>query len=473
MPRQINQLHARRALLPDGWQRDVSVQIEQGRITSVASGRPPSRLGEAAQQCVEILLPAAANLHSHSFQLAFAGRAEPSGGGQALARASQDFWSWRAVMYRWALQLEPEEVEAIAALAFSSMLEAGFAAVAEFHYLHHDPSGCPYADPAELSTRIARAARRCGIGLTLLPVLYSYGGLDEAPPQPEQRRFICSSQTFTQLLGAVNSCIQAGPEDWRIGLAAHSLRAVSAQQIAELPQLIDLLPERAPVHIHVAEQPAEVDAVSAALGCRPVDWLLDHAPVNDTWCLVHATHVLPHEIARIGASGATVGLCPITEANLGDGVFDLPGLLAARGAFGIGSDSNVLISLNQELRTLDYGQRLMRGRRDAMGDGWAHGERLFREALRGGAAALGRASGAIEAGCWADLVALDSDHICFAAMPDDLLLDAWIFAAPGDLVTDVWSAGRHVVQDGRHIHRAALEREARRALERLAAGTPN
>ena len=443
-------IRAARALLPEGWARDVAVTLApDGRIGAVRSG-----VGGAPPVA---LLPALCNLHSHTFQRAMAGLAEARG-----PDPRDSFWSWRTLMYRFAGLMRPDQVEAVAEWAFVEMLETGFAAVAEFHYLHHSPDGTGYADPAELSVRIMAAAARAGIGLAHLPVLYSHGGAGRAPLSPAQARFGCDPDRFARLLEAVRSAARALPADARIGVAAHSLRAVDPEGLAAL---VAMAPE-GPLHIHAAEQPAEVEAVQAWLGARPVDWLLDHAPLDARWCVVHATHMTPAETARLGRSGAVAGLCPITEANLGDGLFPGPTFLAAGGRFGVGSDSNVRIDAAEELRTLDYGQRLRDGVRCALAARGSTGAALIRAALAGGAQALGRDSGAIAPGRWADLMALDLREPALDSLEDDALLDAWIFGgAPRPAA--VWSAGRAVVQDGRHPRReaaAAAFVAARRAL---------
>ena len=471
MPRQFSRIQAEHALLPQGWRRDVSVELgDDGRIARIRIGDADAALTpQGAAVRVETLVPAVSNLHSHSFQLAFAGRTEGADAVSPEQAGGQppSFWSWRDVMYSWAARLEADDIEAIAALAFATMLESGYGSVCEFHYLHHDRSGHAYADPAELSARIVTAAETAGIGLTLLPVLYSYGGLDQEPLKTSQRRFGCTLEQFAELLAAASRHVGSGSRDGRCGVALHSLRAVSPQQLGALPQLLGEVGVDAPVHLHVAEQPAEVEAVQAVLGARPVAWLLDNAPVGPNWCLVHATHVDPIEVRGLAASGATIGLCPVTEADLGDGVMPVRDLLDAGGRFGVGTDSNVRISLREELRLLEYGQRLVSHRRRALADRQhGTGESLLRHALSGGAAAAGRHCGAIEEGALADLVALELTSPCYEGVADAQLLDAWLFAAPAHGVREVWSAGRHVVQGGRHVRRPAIEGAAREALRR-------
>ncbi|MCP5152687.1 MAG: formimidoylglutamate deiminase [Ectothiorhodospiraceae bacterium] len=455
-------LHAPRALLPEtmvpgGWADGVRVSIDaHGGITAVSHGvaaMPGDRRLER-----RILLPAPCNLHSHAFQRALAGRTQRRGPGE------DSFWSWRAQMYRFLERLDPEAIEAITAQAQVEMLEAGFAAVGEFHYLHHAPDGAPYANPAETSLAVMAAARATGIGLTHLPVIYTAGGVDGRPPEGGQRRFACDPERFARLHEAAREALADGPHDWRLGVAPHSLRAVPPGPLAAV---LDTHRD-GPVHIHVAEQTAEVAAIEAALGQRPVAWLLDHHDVGSRWCLVHATHMTPAETEALARTGAVAGLCPITEADLGDGLFDAERYLAAGGRLGIGTDSNVRITLAGELRLLEYGQRLAARRRNVLAETGASTARaLLERALTGGARALDRPSGAIAEGHLADLLTLDADDLALHGLEGDALLDAWVFSAVGNPVREVWSAGRLVVADGRHHQREAVAHRHRAALDRL------
>lgn len=453
-------VHAPMALLPDGWAADIRIDIGvDGRIAAVAAGAAPPP-GATLLSPGRILLPAPANLHSHAFQRAMAGMAEAPGG----AGDDDDFWSWRTLMYRFLDRLTPDDVEAIAAMVQVEMLEAGFAAVCEFHYLHHGSGGEAYADPAEMGGRIVAAAAETGIGLALLPVHYARGGADGRPVADSQRRFACGRDGFARLVEATAAHVAHLPQDARLGVAPHSLRAVSPD---------DLLADAAlrpadPVHIHVAEQTREVEEIEAATGRRPVEFLLDTAPVGDRWCLVHATHMTPGETRRLADIGAVAGLCPITEANLGDGLFDAPRFLAAGGRFGVGSDSNLRITLAGELRLLEEGQRLALRRRAVLAsDGRSVGRTLLEEAAAGGARAAGRGTGTLSVGAPADLVAIDAEGATYAGLTGDAVLDAWIFADAGNPVREVWSAGRPVVIDGRHPKREAVESRFRKALARL------
>lgn len=445
------ELFAETALLPDGWAKDVRITLEGGRIAAVEPGAAKTGDGYGC------LLPAPVNLHSHTFQRAMAGMTEGRTAGQ------DSFWTWRALMYRFLGQLTPEDVEAIAAQAMVEMAEAGFAAVCEFHYLHHPTAGGTYADPAEMSARITVAAGETGLGLTHLPVIYEQGGVDGRALAGGQLRFGSSPEVFAQVLDGAAKAVASMP-DARLGVAPHSLRAVSRETLALVPGMAP----GGPVHIHIAEQMAEVTEVQAAYGARPVDWALANLPLDRRWCMIHATQMTPAETAALAKTGAVAGLCPITEANLGDGIFDGPGWLAAGGAFGVGSDSNIRISLPEELRLLEYSQRLQHRSRAVLAtEGRSTGRMLHDSAALGGAQAAGRDSGAIAPGRWADLLALDTRDVMVEGFSDDMLLDAWIFAGRDGLVSDLWSAGRHIVAQGRHKARDAVATRFRATMHRL------
>jgi formimidoylglutamate deiminase len=447
-------IFAERALLPDGWAEQVRITVADGHITKVAKAAAP----QPGDSRVSALLPALSNLHSHAFQRAMAGMTEHRIAGR------DSFWTWRDLMYRFLDRLTPEQMEAIAALVFMEMQEAGYAAVGEFHYVHHQPGGGAYADIAELSNRIFAAAHLTGIGLTHLPVLYTHGGAGEQPLAAGQLRFGNTVDRFAALLEATRASARTLPADTRVGIAPHSLRATNPEGLARaLP-----LAAGNPIHIHVAEQPKEVADITAWLGARPVEWLLGNTPIGADWCAIHATHMTPQETAALAKCGAVAGLCPITEANLGDGPFNGPGWLAAGGTFGIGSDSNVRISLTEELRTLEYSQRLRDIARNVMveKDG-SVGQFLYVGAALGGAQALGRKSGQIAVGNLADLTAIDLSHPTLCALRPDHILDGLAFAAPDTVVTDLWSAGRHQVKEGRHVHREQIIAGWRKAVKGL------
>lgn len=447
-------IFARTALLPDGWASNVALRLEGGRIASVTPGALPQG------QMVDILLPAMVNLHSHAFQRAMAGMTEARGPGQ------DSFWTWRSLMYRFLDRLTPEDVEAIAAMVMLEMAETGFAAVAEFHYLHHAPGGRAYADLAEMSGRIAQAAALTGLGLTLLPVLYERGGCDGRALSAGQLRFGNDPHGFARLWEAAGKALADLPADTGLGAAPHSLRAVTREGL----ELAAALAPDAPIHIHAAEQEAEVQEVLAATGARPVQWLLDTQDLSPRWCLIHATQMLPIETEALARSGAVAGLCPITEANLGDGVFDGLRYAGAGGAFGIGSDSNLRIALPEELRLYEYSQRLTHHGRAMLADGArSTGRALYEGACRGGALAGGRASGAIAPGMWADLLALDGSSPDLAASTGDMILDTFVFTGDSRMVAEVWSAGRHIVSGGRHARRREITSRYGAVIARLRA----
>ncbi len=447
-------LWAQQALTAEGWRSGVHLEIgPDGTIVRLATDTPPAGSRHA------ILLPAPVNLHSHAFQRAMAGMTERRG-----PDPRDTFWTWRKLMFKFLDQLTPDDLEAIAALVQMEMLEAGYAAVAEFHYIHHRPDGAPYDDIAELSARMAAAAEQTGIGLTLLPVLYRFGGCDRRPLGPGQIRFGSTRETYARLLEGAASAVRHLPADCRTGTAPHSLRAVAPDDLAFCA---DLLPA-APIHLHLAEQAAEVDEVKTHLGARPIEWLLANAGVDQRWCLIHCTQAEPHETRALAASGAIVGLCPITEASLGDGIFDAARFLGAGGRFGIGSDSNIRISLVEELRTLEYGQRLRdRGRAVLASTTHSTGRRIFETATRGGATASARGPGAIIEGAPADLLALNGHAIDLIGRAGDDILDSFIFVGGNDTITDVWSAGRHLVQQGRHLRHDAITARYRQTIGRL------
>ncbi|MGQ0609769.1 MAG: formimidoylglutamate deiminase [Paracoccaceae bacterium] len=443
---------AREALLPGGWASDVRVTFAGAFIATVTRGAAP----QAGDTQVAALVPGLPNLHSHAFQRGMAALAERRG------PSADSFWTWREMMYRFALGLSPEGMQAIAEMAYVEMLEAGFTRVGEFHYLHHDRDGRAYADPAEMSRRILAAATETGINLTHLPVFYAHSDFGGAAPNEGQRRFIHDLDAFARLTQAMRGAISR-PLD-RLGIAPHSLRAVTG---AELDALRQAHPD-GPIHIHVSEQMREVAESLAHSGQRPVEWLLAHQPVDARWCLIHATHLTEAERRGLAASDAVAGLCPITEANLGDGLFPTVDYLAEGGRLGIGTDSNVEITAAGELRLLEYGQRLFHRQRNLLAGGeGSTGGALLRASLAGGAQALGAPTPAIATGAPADLVAL-ADAADLPAR-GDRLLDRWIFGRDAS-VAEVWAAGAHMVTGGRHIHRDAVLYRYRGAIRAMLEG---
>jgi len=440
------------ALLENGWSDRVRLTLADGKIEAVEPGVDPAPEDERHF----VALPGLPNVHSHAFQRAMAGLAEARG------RADDDFWSWRELMYRFVGRIGPEECEAIAALAYAEMLEGGFTRVGEFHYLHHAPGGARYDDVAEMSGRIAAAADATGIGLTLLPVFYAHGGFGGQPAGTAQARFLNDVDGFAALVERAGTKLAP---DGVIGIAPHSLRAATPEELRDLLAVAD----RGPVHIHIAEQVKEVADCVAWSGKRPVRWLLDAMPVDARWTLVHATHVEPDEVAGIVASGAVAGLCPITEANLGDGVFPAAEFMALGGMIGIGSDSNVRIDAAEELRLLEYGQRLTRRARNVLAgeDRPATGARMFAAAVAGGGRSLGVGTG-LATGKPADIVSLNRDDPAFADRKGDALIDSWVFASRAG-IDCVWRGGVKQVENGRHRDRDAIDARYRVALNRLMA----
>ncbi|TAJ83735.1 MAG: formimidoylglutamate deiminase [Reyranella sp.] len=440
-------------LLPEGWADNVRLTLADGRVETITR----DAVAEAGDEHHEIGLPGLPNLHSHAFQHGIAGFTEQRG------PSEDSFWTWREAMYRFVDRMEPEDVEAIAAQAFLEMLEGGFTRVGEFHYVHHDTRGAAYGDIAELASRIAAAASATGIALTLLPVFYAHAGFGGQPAVPGQRRFINDVDRYGRLIDASRRAVSPLP-DAIVGIAPHSLRAATPEEIAAiLPLAAD-----GPVHIHIAEQTKEVEDCLAWSGKRPVELLLDRLPVDEHWCLVHATHVTDAEVDGMIARRAVAGLCPITEANLGDGIFPARRFLDKGGRFGVGSDSNVLIDAAEELRLLEYGQRLVLRSRNALASTStpSTGRRLFDGALAGGGQALGVTSG-IAVGASADFISLQADDNALVHRRHDQWLDAWIFSGRHNLVDCVWRAGRKLVTNGRHVQREVIGQRYRQTLARM------
>jgi formimidoylglutamate deiminase len=451
-------VHFASVLLPDGWASNVRVEIAGGRFESIERGVEP----QANDERVAVALPGVCNVHSHGFQRGMSGLTEFRG------PDADNFWSWRTLMYRFVARMTPEDLSAITAQAYVEMLEGGFTRVGEFHYVHHDPTGEPYANPAETAVQVAAAAARTGIGLTLLPVFYAHGGFDGLKPNEGQRRFVTGLDEFARLLNASRKLMNS-LEGATMGVAPHSLRAVTPDELAQVVSLAG----SGPVHIHAAEQTGEVEQCLAWSGARPVQWLLDHAPVDRRWCLIHATHMTDDECRALAARGAVAGLCPITEANLGDGIFPAPAYFGARGAFGIGTDSNVSIGVADELRQLEYSQRLRDRARNVIGAGDARstGRILFEGAVRGGAQALGmdEQGAGIASGASADFVSLNEQAPALASRSADALLDSLIFGGGSGCIDGVWRAGRKWVSEGRHIARDEVARAYRTTLQKLLA----
>ncbi|MGH8451120.1 formimidoylglutamate deiminase [Pseudomonas sp.] len=430
---------AERALLPNGWANDVRLEVSaEGLLTKVEANAS----ADGAERLSGPVLAGMPNLHSHAFQRAMAGLAEVAG------NPNDSFWTWRDLMYRMVGKINPDQLHVIARQLYIEMLKAGYTSVAEFHYVHHDASGQPYADRTELSRQISQAAASSGIGLTLLPVLYTHAGFGGQAPNDGQRRFINSTENYLDLQAQLKPILAEQPAQ-TLGLCFHSLRAVTPQQISEVLAASD---KACPVHIHIAEQQKEVDDCLAWSGKRPLQWLYDNVEVDERWCLVHATHANPEEVTRMAKSRAIAGLCLTTEANLGDGIFPAVEFLAQGGRMGIGSDSHVSLSVVEELRWLEYGQRLRDQRRNRLyrNDQPMVGRTLFDAALDGGAQALGQPIGRLEVGKRADWLVLDGNDPYLATATEDGILNRWLFAGGDRQVRDVLVNGKWVVRDGRH-----------------------
>lgn len=459
----MSHLYFDSALVAGRWAHDVRIAVSSdGSISSVEEDGSP----KGASRIPGVAVPGVPNVHSHAFQRAMAGLTERGSTG------GDTFWSWRERMYAFLERLGPEEVGAVAAQLYSEMLRHGFTAVTEFHYLRNDVGGGVFADPVEMGRRLLDAAGRAGIGMTLLPTLYRQSDFGGAAATPAQARFVASVE---ELVGdvAVLSAATDGM-DARTGLALHSLRAVTPKELAVAVEAVRGIDTSAPVHIHVAEQTREVDACVAWSGMRPVEWLLDHAPVDEGWCLVHATHMTESEMVSLAASGAVVGLCPTTEANLGDGLFTLSDFIAQGGAWAVGTDSHVGVSPVGELRTLEYGQRLNhRARNVVVGrHALSSGRALLDAAWAGGSRASARSLGSIAPGMRADLVVLDAEHPVLVGREGDEILDSWIFSGDDTPVRDVMVGGRWVVQGGRHLEQESIATRYRAAVGRIGPSTP-
>lgn len=433
---------AKTALLPQGWADQVLISVDDaGWISAI---RP---LGQSAPPpTMQVLdgpvIPGMPNVHSHAFQYAMAGLAEHSD------HPTNSFWTWRKIMYEFLDWLEAPELEQIATDLYRAMLRAGYTQVAEFHYVHHRPDGTPYDDRNHLAHTMIRAAKAAGIGITMIPVLYAYSGFGGLPPEHGQRRFINTQKQILDMVAALHTDY-AGDDMVKIGVSLHSLRAVSPEMIRETVDEARRINPQIPIHIHAAEQEKEVEDCKAWSGKRPVEWLLDNHAVDSHWCLIHSTHMTEEETRGLAHSGAVAGLCPTTEGNLGDGIFNLPSYLDHGGRFGIGTDSHISINMIEELRWLEYAQRLTRRQRLIARS--AHeqnvGAYLYKSALLGGAQALGTKTGQLSPGYRADFIVLDDEQGRFRDRAGDMILDAAIFASNSNPVRDVFVGGRQVVKD--------------------------
>lgn len=446
------------ALLPEGWAHDVHFEVStSGHLEKITIGGS----SEGAERLRGPVLPGMPNVHSHAFQRAMAGLAEVAG------NPNDSFWTWRDLMYRMVGRLSPEQMQIIARQLYIEMLKAGYTSVAEFHYVHHDVNGIPYADPAELAWRISEAASEAGIGLTLLPVLYSYSGFGSQEPNHSQRRFVNTTDSYLDLLERLKPHL-AIKRAQRLGICFHSLRAVSPEQINVVLNAVHL---DQPIHIHIAEQLKEVSDCLAWAGRRPLQWLYENVSIDKHWCLVHATHANSNEIAAMAHSGAVAGLCLTTEANLGDGIFPAVDYFRQGGRFGIGSDSHVSLSVVEELRWLEYGQRLRDQRRNRLycDDQPMIGRNLYDAALSGGAQALGQCVGTLEVGKRADLLVLNGDNPYIATAKGNEILNRWLFAGSDTQICDVMVNGQWVIKNGHHAEEERSARDFTNVLKSLLA----
>lgn len=446
--------HFTSALTSAGWQKNVAVAVDQnGMIESVIAG------AKDGTPISGIAIPAVPNVHSHAHQRLMVGLAERAG------PDADSFWTWREVMYGFALKLSPDDLEAVAAQAYVEMLKAGFSCVGEFQYLHHQPDGSPYDEPAEMSLRCISAAEQAGIAITMLPTLYNYSGFGGQTSTAGQRRFVNDADRFLEIYGTLRAVCGANPLR-RLGISPHSLRAVTPELLKAALNGIDA---HARVHIHVAEQTKEVDDCVAWSGKRPVEFLLDQFGVSSRWCAIHATHMTAGETQRLAKSGAVAGLCPTTEANLGDGIFPADRFLKQRGALAIGSDSQISISPAEDLRMLEYSQRLRDRTRNALasGAGASTGRSLLEAVLKGGAACLDQPVGAIAVGRRCDIAVLDDAHPAMTGREGDAALDTWIFSAGNAAVKDVIVAGSHVVKNCLHINEVRIQKKFAETVRRL------
>jgi formimidoylglutamate deiminase len=457
----MNSYLAPSALLPTGWGNQVRIDVDEGGM--IAGVSVNADVGTATRLAGPVI-PGMPNLHSHAFQRAMAGMTQKAG------PQGDSFWSWRELMYLFLQRLDPDAIEAIAAQLYIEMLEAGYTAVAEFHYLHHDADGKPYANLVETAERIQAAAISAGIALTLLPVFYAHAKFGGLAPAAGQRRFINDIDRFSRMVEMLAKKIEGMPLQ-RLGIAPHSLRAVTPEELQGLIDVAHSLGPDTPMHVHAAEQQKEVDDCIAWSSLRPVQWLLDHAGVDKRWCVVHATHMDDDETVALAASGAVAGLCPSTEGDLGDGLFNAIAYVQSAGRFGIGGDSHTGVNPFHELRLFEYGQRLKHQRRNllALTPGESVGGYLYRAACAGGAQALAQPVGAIAPGCRADLVVLNTNDPALAEQSGDDLLDGAIFGPSRAPVRDVMVGGKWQVRDGSHRLREKTLMRYRAVMKRLMA----
>jgi formimidoylglutamate deiminase len=441
------------------WLTNAYIQVDSdGNIVSISQTSDQSTVINLSGAVV----PGMVNLHSHAFQRSIAGLSEYRGNPQ------DSFWSWRDIMYRFVEQFSADDFHVIASQLYIEMLKSGYTSCVEFHYTHHQADGSHYDEVAELSIQVMEAAQKVGIRQTHCPVFYAWSGFGEQPPNQGQKRFINSIQSYQAIVDAVVEK-SATSETLSFGIAPHSLRAANQEQISKIIQHLDRHDDQAPIHIHISEQVKEVEDCINHYGQRPVEWLYSQFDVNQRWCLVHATHLTDGETQQIATSGAVAGLCITTEANLGDGIFPIQSYLANGGVWGIGSDSHISVSPVEELRWLEYQNRLLSKQRAVLASEQTKhiGTNLYTQALKGGAQALGQSVGAIEAGKKADWLVLDTQSPLLVGLDSKFIIDAWIFSGNQNVVKDVFVNGECVISNYQHAQQDQVEKRYRSLMRRL------
>ena len=446
---------AKKALLPNGWSNNVIIAIDQSGLISNVTENNNHKVDADLNE--EIILPAMNNLHSHSFQRAMAGLTEARS-----PQGNDNFWSWRNLMYQFLDVLNPEEIFSITLFSQMEMLQSGYVGVGEFHYLHNQIGGTKYDNIAELSEKVLEASAESGISICLLPVVYERGGCDNRELEGGQLRFHNNIDTFEELYNQIKVLV-LGNENFSLGVAAHSLRAVKNETLNKIINLTD-----GPIHIHAAEQVKEVEEITSFYKMSPVEFLFKNFDVNKRWCLVHCTQMSELETELLSKSGAVAGLCPVTEANLGDGIFNGFQYNERKGLYGIGTDSNINISLTEELKTFEYSQRLLNKKRAVISNQKkSTGRKLFDDCLEGGARALQINNGKIQKGFNADLISLPNTNNELDGLEDDKILDYWIFASRENDVQKLWNKGKCLVENGKHLNFDDIQSNYRKTIKNL------
>ena len=448
-------IFAKKALLPNGWSNNVIIEIDQSGLISNVTENNNHKVDAYLNE--EIILPAMNNLHSHSFQRAMAGLTEARS-----PQGNDNFWSWRNLMYQFLDVLTPEEIFSITLFSQMEMLQSGYVGVGEFHYLHNQIGGTKYDNIAELSEKVLEASAESGISICLLPVVYERGGCDNRELEGGQLRFHNNIDTFEELYNQIKVFLSKN-ENFSLGVAAHSLRAVKNET---LNKIIDLT--NGPIHIHAAEQVKEVEEIKSFYKMPPVEFLIENFDINKRWCLIHCTQMSELETELLSKSGAVAGLCPVTEANLGDGIFNGFQYNERKGLYGIGTDSNINISLTEELKTFEYSQRLLNKKRAVISNQKkSTGRKLFDDCLEGGARALQINNGKIQKGFNADLISLPNTNNELDGLKDDKILDYWIFASRENDVQKLWNKGKCLVENGKHLNFDDIQSNYRKTIKNL------